>query len=308
MFPKFPFADVVDQVEKLGSKKLVQNCIKRVRRGEDDIIDDGEKSETELDAQDGVSRDDRTQSQVPATPVSNIVQPFGVQAEPRNGMVILTPEQQERIRLNRERALTKRKAAQENQIAQENTPINEQKTIIEEPAKSIDVLETVKDVDSRAGSVGVEHDSSVQENDVEMFDDHVDIPVDIPLPDGGNSESADGAGMSISMAWENENMREEDTEMENAETTTYIENSNDIAQNGENLPTVQDVVVSEITKENDLSIFANKGNADSGSTFCEGEMPSSSREEGIQQKGAQETSETGPSEQAPTDAEVEPKS
>lgn len=292
MFPKFPFADVVDQVEKLGSKKLVQNCIKRVRRGEDDVVDDGEKSETELDAQDGVSRDDRTQSQVPATPVSNIVQPFGVQAEPRNGMVILTPEQQERIRLNRERALTKRKAAQENQIAQENTPINEQKTIIEEPAKSIDVLETVKDVDSRAGSVGVEHDSSVQENDVEMFDDHVDIPVDIPLPDGGNSESADGAGMSISMAWENENMREEDTEMEN----------------GENLPTVQDVVVSEITKENDLSIFANKGNADSGSTFCEDEMPSSSREEGIQQKGAQETSETGPSEQAPTDAEVEPKS
>lgn len=154
----------------------------------------------------------------------------------------------------------------------------------------------------------MEHDSSVQENDVEMFDDHVDIPVDIPLPDGGNSESADGAGMSISMAWENENMREEDTEMENAETTTYIENSNDIAQNGENLPTVQDVVVSEIAKENDLSIFANKGNADSGSTFCEDEMPSSSREGGIQQKGAQETSETGPSEQAPTDAEVEPKS
>ena len=35
--------------------------------------------------------------------------------------VILTPEQQERIRLNRERALAKRRAAQEKQAEQNNT-------------------------------------------------------------------------------------------------------------------------------------------------------------------------------------------
>ena len=38
--------------------------------------------------------------------------------------VILTPEQQERMRLNRERALAKRRAAQENQTAHENTQIS----------------------------------------------------------------------------------------------------------------------------------------------------------------------------------------
>ena len=38
--------------------------------------------------------------------------------------VILTPEQQERMRLNRERALAKRRAAQENQTAQGNTQIS----------------------------------------------------------------------------------------------------------------------------------------------------------------------------------------
>ena len=38
--------------------------------------------------------------------------------------VILTPEQQERMRLNRERALAKRRAAQENQTAHGNTQIS----------------------------------------------------------------------------------------------------------------------------------------------------------------------------------------
>ena len=37
---------------------------------------------------------------------------------------ILTPEQQERMRLNRERALAKRRAAQENQTAHGNTQIS----------------------------------------------------------------------------------------------------------------------------------------------------------------------------------------
>lgn len=38
-----------------------------------------------------------------------------------SSQVILTPEQQERIRLNRERALAKRKAAQEKQAEDNNT-------------------------------------------------------------------------------------------------------------------------------------------------------------------------------------------
>ena len=175
--------------------------------------------------------------------------------------------------------------------------IDDQTTVIEEPSPSNEVVETAKDADSRAGNVGVENDSSAQANDIEMFDNQVDVTVDVSLPDDRSLESADGAGMGC----ENKNVREEDIEMENAETTTNLENSSDIAKNRETFPTVQDTNVSKGTKENDLSISFNKGDADSETTFREDETTSASRMEDIQREGAHETPETRPSEQGPAE-------
>ena len=175
--------------------------------------------------------------------------------------------------------------------------IGDQTTVIEEPSPSNEVVGTAKDADSRAGNVGLENDSSAQANDIEMFDNQVDVTVDVSLPNDGDLESADGAGMGC----ENKNVREEDIEMENAETTTNLENSSDIAKNRENFPTVQDTNVSKGIKENDLSISVNEGDADSETTFHEDKTTSASRVEDIQREGAHETPETRPSEQGPAE-------
>lgn len=124
LFPKFPFMDVVEQVENLSAKKLVQNCIKRVRRGEEESVNDEDRSDTETAPNNQEIHEngtDEAPSQEGGGAVDNNLQTFGVQVEASNRMVILTPEQQERIRLNRERALAKRKAAQEKQTGQINT-------------------------------------------------------------------------------------------------------------------------------------------------------------------------------------------
>ena len=171
--------------------------------------------------------------------------------------------------------------------------IDDQTTVIEEPSPSNEVAETAKDADSKAGNVGVENDSSAQASDIEMFDNQVDVTVDVSLPNDGSLESADGVGMGC----ENKNAREEDIEMENAETTTNFENSSDVAKNRGNFPTVQDTNVSKGIKENDLSISVNKGDADLETTFHEDETTSASRVEDIQREEAHETPETRRSEQ-----------
>lgn len=175
--------------------------------------------------------------------------------------------------------------------------IDDQTTVIEEPSPSNEVVGTAKDADSRAGNVGVENDSSAQANYIEMFDNQVDVTVDVSLPDDRSLESVDDAGMGC----ENKNVREEDIEMENAETTTNLENSSDIAKNRENFPTLQDTNVSKGIKENDLSISVNEGDADSETTFHEDKTTSASRVEDIQREGAHEKPETRPSEQGPAE-------
>ncbi|XP_031566360.1 uncharacterized protein LOC116301434 isoform X2 [Actinia tenebrosa] len=111
LYPMYPFEDVVDQVETLGKKKLVQNAIKQARREDDGQVNENlsEDDEMQVNGQD-------SETNITSTPsMDNAI--FGGHVEASSTPVIgLTPEQKERIRLNRERALAKRRA-QSSQLA-----------------------------------------------------------------------------------------------------------------------------------------------------------------------------------------------
>lgn len=177
LFPKFPFVDVVEQVENLSAKKLVQNCIKRIRRGEEDTINDDERSDTEIGQNSG-NQDDGPPSQEDGNPMADNLQTFGAQVDARDKMVILTPEQQERMRLNKERALAKRKATQDKRAEQlaQNELTNTQ-TCETETTESEDVtVEATDNGDVRDDSAEnvVTENNRVQDNDVDMEDEMMD--------------------------------------------------------------------------------------------------------------------------------------
>ncbi|XP_041464498.1 chromosome segregation in meiosis protein 3-like [Lytechinus variegatus] len=114
LFPKMPFDDVIERIEKLGSKKPVQTCIKKIRldmplldedfvtRGGEDVIEGGGNETTGLG-------DDFPTPSFPGTqpPSSNTPK------------VPMTDEQRERIERNKrlamERRLEKQKEAQSSQ-------------------------------------------------------------------------------------------------------------------------------------------------------------------------------------------------
>ncbi|KAL9987389.1 hypothetical protein ACROYT_G001683 [Oculina patagonica] len=311
LFPKFPFADVVDQVENLGSKKLVQNCIKRIRRGEEDTVEDEGRSDTEL-AQNSESQDDGLLSQVPATPVNN-VQAFGVQMEARDQMVILTPEQQERIRLNRERALARRKAALEKQAEQDNTQTDVQTSPTEEAIQSNDDTGIAKEDDDTARNLPeMENDSSVQANDVDMEDDIVDR--NVRSSNDNEQESLNGAQTNVdnvestSVACEKDSVEQEDIEMANADMLA-VDSVTDVLQKEDNVPEAGNTNINEITEENDLlgsvkDLAPNEDDVDLATAPLMEETPSSSRnDEALHQEGPQETIHAPPTEQAPGENE-----
>jgi len=304
LFPKFPFADVVDQVENLGHKKLVQNCLKRIRRGEDDTVEDGDRSDSEL-PQNIESQDGGSLSQVPATPVMNNNQTFGVQMETRDRMVILTPEQQERIRLNRERALAKRRAAQEKQAEQNNTQTDDQTRTTEGTVPSTDDVGIAKDDDDDTWArnlAELKSCSPTQANDdIEMEDDNVNRNIQLPNDDG--KETINSAETNA----KEESVEQEDIEMANVETFA-LDNTTDIIPQNKNVPETEQRDTNGTT-ENDLlgpvkDLPPNEDNEDLVTVPLLQDTPSSLyNDEALHQEGPQETLVEVPTKNAPGESE-----
>ncbi|XP_041843641.1 TIMELESS-interacting protein [Melanotaenia boesemani] len=141
LYPKLQFEDFIDKVEKLGSKKEVQTCLKRIRLDmplthEDFMDKDGEEEvplemqvfgdpdpfsrvSTIYDPQEPVHSTPAPTSPVHSTPVLS----GPVHSPP--ALSALTEEQRRRMELNRQRALERRLARQQQQTDSQTIDISE---------------------------------------------------------------------------------------------------------------------------------------------------------------------------------------
>ncbi|XP_062243141.1 TIMELESS-interacting protein isoform X2 [Platichthys flesus] len=135
LFPKLQFEDFIDKVEKLGNKKEVQTCLKRIRLDMPLTHEDfGNEGEEEAAAQlplfedpdpfSGVSFSNEVQRPTHSTPAPA--------APPPAAPPSLTEEQQRRMELNRQRALEKRLARHTKQEADSDSQAVD--TSADEPA------------------------------------------------------------------------------------------------------------------------------------------------------------------------------
>ncbi|KAM7424720.1 hypothetical protein PAMA_000870 [Pampus argenteus] len=117
LFPKLQFEDFIDKVEKLGTKKEVQTCLKRIRLDmplthEDFIGEEAPAPESHIfgdpDPFSSGSFPDELSAPVHSTPAP--AAPPTPAATPS-----LTEEQRKRMELNRQRALERRLARQQQQ-------------------------------------------------------------------------------------------------------------------------------------------------------------------------------------------------
>ncbi|XP_071481362.1 uncharacterized protein [Diadema antillarum] len=114
LFPKMPFDDVIERVEKLGSKKPVQTCLKKIRLDmplmDEDFITRGDEAN---DGTEGGREDmaaDEADDIFPASNLGAAQQPPDDVSIPR---VDLTEDQKERIKRNKQLAQERRQAKQQ---------------------------------------------------------------------------------------------------------------------------------------------------------------------------------------------------
>ncbi|XP_014823484.1 PREDICTED: TIMELESS-interacting protein [Poecilia mexicana] len=112
LFPKLQFEDFIDRVEKLGSKKEVQTCLKRIRLDmpltDEDFMDKPGAEELPAGFQDPDPFISQPSSTDPPGPVHSTPALAPVPAPPS-----LTEEQCRRMEQNRQRALERRLARQQ---------------------------------------------------------------------------------------------------------------------------------------------------------------------------------------------------
>uniref|UniRef100_A0A3Q0R1W3 TIMELESS-interacting protein n=1 Tax=Amphilophus citrinellus TaxID=61819 RepID=A0A3Q0R1W3_AMPCI len=99
LYPKLQFEDFIDKVEKLGSKKEVQTCLKRIRLDMPLTHEDFTAAEVQIFGDPDPFSVNELQGQIQSTPA------FAPPPTPS-----LTEEQRRRMELNRQRALEKRLA------------------------------------------------------------------------------------------------------------------------------------------------------------------------------------------------------
>ncbi|XP_019966184.2 TIMELESS-interacting protein isoform X1 [Paralichthys olivaceus] len=144
LFPKLQFEDFIDKVEKLGTKKEVQTCLKRIRLDmpltHEDFGNEGEEAEAKLETLEdpdpfsGARFTNEAQRPVHSTPAPA--------AAPPPAAPSLTEEQQRRMELNRQRALERRLARHNQQQEADLTDSQAVGTPADEPpsVSSEDVL------------------------------------------------------------------------------------------------------------------------------------------------------------------------
>ncbi|XP_038162788.1 TIMELESS-interacting protein [Cyprinodon tularosa] len=182
LYPKLQFEDFIDRVEKLGSKKEVQTCLKRIRLDmpltNEDFMESGGMEEPPTDGP-GFQDPDPFYSQ---TPFNNPPEPIHSTPAP----VALTPpslteEQRLRMELNRQRALERRLARQQQQLPDSQAA-------------------TAPSPGSDPGSVPAAHvHNGFAEDEKKMEDlDHPVLPPTDTEPSEGSAESSQGEKESSS--------------------------------------------------------------------------------------------------------------
>lgn len=142
LFPKLQFEDFIDRVEKLGKKKEVQTCLKRIRLDmplthEDYVGKDGEEQAApesdvfgDADPFDRASFSDDLQEPIHSTPAPP------APPAPSPPAPSLTEEQRQRMELNRRRALERKLARQQQPTDPSPSQTVDSSTSADEPTSA----------------------------------------------------------------------------------------------------------------------------------------------------------------------------
>ncbi|TMS01258.1 TIMELESS-interacting protein [Larimichthys crocea] len=176
LFPKLQFEDFMDRVEKLGTKKEVQTCLKRIRLDmplthEDYVENDGEEVAPEPnvfrdpDPFNGSIFPGDLQRPVHSTPAP-VAPPSPSPVFPSPAAPSLTEEQRQRMELNRRRALERKLARQQQQTdsqtsaADEPTSVSSANVLDESKDQDTKVEEEVEDLDLEPASSSTQQEPS----------------------------------------------------------------------------------------------------------------------------------------------------
>ncbi|TDH17494.1 hypothetical protein EPR50_G00008800 [Perca flavescens] len=172
LYPKLQFEDFIDKVERLGNKKEVQTCLKRIRLDmpltHEDFMGGEEQAAPEEhvfgdpDPFSGANFND-LQAPVHSTPAPAAPPTPPSPAAPSPAPPSLTEEQRSRMELNRQRALEKRLARQQqqqtgpsdSQTADSSTSADERTSV-----SSANILNSSKDQDVQVEDFDLEPASS----------------------------------------------------------------------------------------------------------------------------------------------------
>ncbi|CAK6981762.1 TIMELESS-interacting protein isoform X1 [Scomber scombrus] len=209
LYPKLQFEDFMDKVEKLGNKKEVQTCLKRIRldmplthedfMGEDEVPPESNVfGEADPFSRASFHDDDElmmpihstpapaaawTAPPTPATPSQTAAPPSQAASPPS-----LTEEQRRRMELNRQRALERRIARQQQQTDPSSSQPTEVKKVQEDEEEEVkkilddeEMQEEVKAHEEMQEEVNVqekEEKKKVQEEE-EMQDEEMQEVVNV---------------------------------------------------------------------------------------------------------------------------------
>lgn len=160
LYPKLQFEDFIDKVEKLGGKKEVQTCLKRIRLDMPLTHEDFMGGEEEAAPESHVFGDpdpfneanfNNLQVPIHSTPAPP--------APPSPAAPSLTEEQRKRMELNRKRALERKLARQQQQTDPSDSQPVDSNTSADEPT-SANVLSTSKDQDEETEDLDLQPASS----------------------------------------------------------------------------------------------------------------------------------------------------
>ncbi|KAM7014994.1 TIMELESS-interacting protein [Tautogolabrus adspersus] len=168
LFPKLQFEDIIDRVEKLGNKKEVQTCLKRIRLDmplthEDFMGEDEPAPEPHVfgdpDPFDSAVFPDDLQGALHSTPAP--APPPS--SSPSPAAPSLTEEQRRRIELNRQRALERKLARQQQQTDPADSQTVDSSAPSDEPTpvssvNDLDVCKAEEEVDKKEEAEEVDED------------------------------------------------------------------------------------------------------------------------------------------------------
>ncbi|XP_035507946.1 TIMELESS-interacting protein [Morone saxatilis] len=187
LYPKLQFEDFVDRVEKLGSKKEVQTCLKRIRLDmplthEDYMGNDGEEAAAPESHIFGDPDPFNSTSFSNDLPIHSTPAPPAPPAPSQTSLSppapSLTEEQRRRIELNRQRALERKLARQQQQTDPSHSQTADEPTSVSSSAALNGSREERREEDSELEPV-----SSSTQQPGQLPHKHSEPPAESPPPE-----------------------------------------------------------------------------------------------------------------------------